>query len=90
MREEEGTFIYTTSACTIIMAMSYELVSMHLSLLSQTLPAIISYFVGPNELSIRDASLVHAVLGQGGLPKGPRNFNEGTVIAAMSLLMSDH
>ncbi|KAI9462029.1 high nitrogen upregulated cytochrome P450 monooxygenase 2 [Russula earlei] len=28
--------------------------------------------IGPNELSIRDASLVHTVLGQGGLPKGPR------------------
>ncbi|KAI0265784.1 high nitrogen upregulated cytochrome P450 monooxygenase 2 [Gloeopeniophorella convolvens] len=28
--------------------------------------------VGPNELSIRDASLIHRVLGQGGLPKGPR------------------
>ncbi|KAH9983064.1 high nitrogen upregulated cytochrome P450 monooxygenase 2 [Russula compacta] len=28
--------------------------------------------IGPNELSIRDASLVHPVLGQGGLPKGPR------------------
>ena len=27
---------------------------------------------GPNELSICDASLIHAVLGQGGLPKGPR------------------
>ena len=26
---------------------------------------------GPNELSIRDASLIHPVLGQGGLPKGP-------------------
>ncbi|KAI9447487.1 high nitrogen upregulated cytochrome P450 monooxygenase 2 [Lactarius indigo] len=28
--------------------------------------------VGPNELSVRDTSLIHAVLGQGGLPKGPR------------------
>ncbi|KAH9029481.1 high nitrogen upregulated cytochrome P450 monooxygenase 2 [Lactarius pseudohatsudake] len=28
--------------------------------------------VGPNELSVRDASLIPAVLGQGGLPKGPR------------------
>ena len=27
---------------------------------------------GPNELSICDASLIHTVLGQGGLPKGPR------------------
>jgi len=27
---------------------------------------------GPNELSIRDASLIHPVLGQGGLPKEPR------------------
>ena len=27
---------------------------------------------GPNELSICDASLIHRVLGQGGLPKGPR------------------
>jgi hypothetical protein len=27
---------------------------------------------GPNELSIRDGSIIHAVLGQGGLPKGPR------------------
>ena len=31
-------------------------------------------FVGPNELSIRDSSLIHPVLGQGGLPKGPRAF----------------
>ena len=29
-------------------------------------------FTGPNELSIRDASFIHPVLGQGGLPKGPR------------------
>ncbi|KAH9006681.1 high nitrogen upregulated cytochrome P450 monooxygenase 2 [Lactarius hengduanensis] len=28
--------------------------------------------VGPNELSIRDSSLIHPILGQGGLPKGPR------------------
>ncbi|KAI9445851.1 high nitrogen upregulated cytochrome P450 monooxygenase 2 [Lactarius psammicola] len=28
--------------------------------------------VGPNELSIRDSSLIHQILGQGGLPKGPR------------------
>ncbi|KAH9959236.1 high nitrogen upregulated cytochrome P450 monooxygenase 2 [Russula dissimulans] len=28
--------------------------------------------IGPNELSIRDASLIPTVLGQGGLPKGPR------------------
>jgi len=28
--------------------------------------------VGPNELSIRDASLIHPILGQGGLLKGPR------------------
>ncbi|KAI0279986.1 cytochrome P450 [Russula aff. rugulosa BPL654] len=27
---------------------------------------------GPNELSIRDASFIHTVLGPGGLPKGPR------------------
>lgn len=33
---------------------------------------LISSFAGPNELSIRDASIIHAVLGQGGLPKGPR------------------
>jgi hypothetical protein len=29
---------------------------------------------GPNALSIRDASLIHPVLGQGGLPKGPRAY----------------
>ena len=29
---------------------------------------------GPNELSIRDASVIHTVLGQGGLPKGPRAY----------------
>jgi hypothetical protein len=29
---------------------------------------------GPNELSIRDASLIHPILGQGGLPKGPRAY----------------
>jgi hypothetical protein len=34
-----------------------------------------SYFAGPNELSIRDGSIIHAVLGQGGLPKGPRKCN---------------
>ncbi|KAF8258328.1 cytochrome P450 [Lactarius quietus] len=28
--------------------------------------------VGPNELSIRDASIINLVLGQNGLPKGPR------------------
>ena len=28
--------------------------------------------LGPNELSIRDASLIRPVLGQGGLPEGPR------------------
>jgi len=28
--------------------------------------------IGPNELSIRDASFIHSVLGQGGLRKGPR------------------
>ncbi|KAH9029477.1 high nitrogen upregulated cytochrome P450 monooxygenase 2 [Lactarius pseudohatsudake] len=28
--------------------------------------------VGPNELSIRDPSLIHPILGQGGLLKGPR------------------
>ncbi|KAI9466330.1 high nitrogen upregulated cytochrome P450 monooxygenase 2 [Lactarius psammicola] len=27
--------------------------------------------VGPNELSIRDSLLIHPILGQGGLPKGP-------------------
>ncbi|KAI9446339.1 high nitrogen upregulated cytochrome P450 monooxygenase 2 [Lactarius indigo] len=27
--------------------------------------------IGPNELSIRDSSLIHPILGQGGLPKGP-------------------
>jgi hypothetical protein len=29
---------------------------------------------GPNELSIRDASLIHPILGQGGLSKGPRAY----------------
>ncbi|KAF8261202.1 high nitrogen upregulated cytochrome P450 monooxygenase 2 [Lactarius quietus] len=33
--------------------------------------------VGPNELSIRDPSLMHPVLGQGGLPKGPRWESQG-------------
>jgi len=33
--------------------------------------------VGPNELSIRDASLIHPILGQGGLPKGPRWVPDG-------------
>ncbi|KAF8265714.1 cytochrome P450 [Lactarius quietus] len=28
--------------------------------------------IGPNELSIRDTSLIHPILGKGGLPKGPR------------------
>ena len=30
--------------------------------------------IGPNELSIRDPSLIHPILGQGGLPKGPRAY----------------
>ena len=30
--------------------------------------------IGPNELSIRDASLIHPILGHGGLPKGPRAY----------------
>ena len=30
--------------------------------------------IGPNELSIRDPSLIHPILGQGGLPKGPRTY----------------
>ena len=34
----------------------------------------LSYPTGPNELSIRDASLIHPILGQGGLPKGPRKY----------------
>ncbi len=42
----------------------------------------IPHFPGPNELSIRDASLIHAVLGPGGLPKGPGMFNEGPAIIA--------
>jgi len=33
--------------------------------------------IGPNELSIRDASLIHPILGQGGLPKGPRWVPDG-------------
>ena len=40
-------------------------------------PIVIYSFIpslGPNELSIRDASLIHPVLGQGGLPKGPRAY----------------
>ncbi|KAH9035424.1 high nitrogen upregulated cytochrome P450 monooxygenase 2 [Lactarius hengduanensis] len=35
--------------------------------------------VGPNELSIRDSSLIHPILGQGGLPKGPRANQAGRV-----------
>ena len=31
-------------------------------------------FIGPNELSIRDSSLIHPVLGKGGLSKGPRAY----------------
>ena len=40
----------------------------------QSLPFVMSTDPpsGPNELSICDASLIHTVLGQGGLPKGPR------------------
>src|SRR6266702_6649543 len=71
MSAAEGAFISTTRACTIVMAMSSEWVSTHCSVLSQTRP-VMSYFAGPNELSVRDASLIHSVLGQGGLPKGPR------------------
>ncbi|KAF8270117.1 high nitrogen upregulated cytochrome P450 monooxygenase 2 [Lactarius quietus] len=40
--------------------------------------------IGPNELSIRDPSLIHPILGQGGLPKGPRwegRKGQPTVIA---------
>ena len=36
---------------------------------------------GPNELSIRDASLIHSVLGQGGLPKGPRAYHVICIVA---------
>lgn len=36
---------------------------------------------GPNELSIRDASLIHPVLGQGGLRKGPRTYMSCSMLA---------
>jgi hypothetical protein len=36
---------------------------------------------GPNELSIRDASLIHPVLGQGGLRKGPRVYMSCSILA---------
>ncbi len=29
-------------------------------------------FLGPNELSIRDSTVINALLGTSGLPKGPR------------------
>jgi hypothetical protein len=36
---------------------------------------------GPNELSIRDASFIHSVLGQGGLRKGPRVYMSCSILA---------
>ncbi|KAN0137390.1 Cytochrome P450 [Lactarius tabidus] len=38
--------------------------------------------VGPNELSIRDSSLIHPVLGQGRLSKGPRWGEDPTMLIA--------
>ena len=43
---------------------------------------------GPNELSIRDASLIQPILGQGGLPKGPRAYMS-TLIAVHSTYDDD-
>ncbi|KAH9971364.1 high nitrogen upregulated cytochrome P450 monooxygenase 2, partial [Lactifluus volemus] len=37
--------------------------------------------VGPNELSIRDACYIHQILGQGGLPRGPRWDGPPSLIA---------
>ena len=37
-------------------------------------PHRLASLTGPNELSIRDSSLIHTILGQGGLPKGPRAY----------------
>ena len=41
---------------------------------------------GPNELSIRDASLIHPVLGQGGLRKGPRTYVPCSILANLPTL----
>ena len=40
---------------------------------------------GPNELSIRDASLIHPVLGQGGLPKGPRAYDSSSLLVNLPM-----
>ena len=40
----------------------------------QVFPVAELALIGPNELSIRDSSLIHPILGQGGLPKGPRAY----------------
>ena len=40
---------------------------------------------GPNELSIRDASLIHPVLGQGGLPKGPRAYDSSSLLVNLHM-----
>jgi hypothetical protein len=36
-------------------------------------------FPGPNELSVLDPSFIHPVLGQGGLPKGPRAYGSSSL-----------
>ena len=36
--------------------------------------SVAQLLIGPNALSFRDSSLIHPVLGQGGLPKGPRAY----------------
>jgi hypothetical protein len=38
---------------------------------------------GPNELSIRDASFIHSVLGPGGLRKGPGAFMSCSILAEL-------
>ena len=39
--------------------------------------------IGPNELSIRDSSLIHPILGQGGLPKAPRAYMTSRAFAQL-------
>ena len=63
----------STSPCMIATATSYGLVRTHLHI-SINLPHL-TVTIGPNELSIRNASAVPALLGVGGMPKGPSAYS---------------
>lgn len=44
-------------------------------------------FIGPNELSIRDPSFIHPILGQGGLPKGGRTCVPLSYVSHLKLVV---